>query len=191
MIRGSGVMRDNSKGFVVLRTCFGNWDAVMLRNDGEKAVLVRDEQRVAEVTLRISSDRRVSSLLMSKWNSQCFSVRVGNVLYEAGPIELDIGDEIQLVRVGKWNDEDGLSFRVEAMESLGGKGDENLQDSSLKGENERCAIPSQLSNVTSEDSAWRLFLKDRLTKIDEKFSMWLTLYPSSFSDVSVDHKTLA
>ncbi|KAH9577298.1 hypothetical protein LSM04_002088 [Trypanosoma melophagium] len=189
MVKGCGTVDESSKGFVVLRACFGGWDAVRLRNDGDKAILVRDEQRIAEVTLRISSDRRISSLLISKWNSQCFSVRVGNVLYETGPIELEIGDEIQLVRLGKWNDDNGLSFRVEAMESFGGKVNEKLPDSSLKEEREICAFPSQSSDVTSEDNAWRLFVKDRLTKIDEVFSMWLNIYPSPLSTVSVDHRS--
>ncbi|EKF33559.1 hypothetical protein MOQ_002573, partial [Trypanosoma cruzi marinkellei] len=171
-------------GLVAVISCFGRWDAVVLRKFGDGALVVRDERRSIHVTL-VSREIEEPRLLVAAWDSQDFAVRVNHVLYDTGPVELRAGDKVQLTNLGAWNDEDGLYFLcVENFEVPEEAFPPGVQESALK--SHATEEPSETPHVCVGENAWRVFMRDRLERVGQVLSAWTNLKsPSSIPSSAV------
>ncbi|KEG13241.1 hypothetical protein DQ04_01131100 [Trypanosoma grayi] len=169
----------SSSGSIAIRSCFGNWSLIALHNDGDEALLVRDEQRVVRVIL-CSRSTGPPYLLMPAWHPWDFCVRVNSALYDAGPLELEIGDEIQLTAPGAWADEAGFGFRVESAEgAVSAFGVGAQPPSSRVGGETELALRRASCCDSEHESAWRAFVRHRSEMVEEVLSSWLSLTPPS------------
>ncbi|RNF11171.1 hypothetical protein TraAM80_01102 [Trypanosoma rangeli] len=152
---------------IALRPCFAGWDAVLLQRYGDGALLVRDERRSIYVAL-VSQEHEDPRLLVPAWDSHDFAVRVNQVLYDAGPLEIGVGDELQLAHGGAWSDEDELCFRVENVNTLEESSATSAKDSSFNAATEKTA--PQPPGVSGSENAWSVFVRHRLDKVGEVLS---------------------
>ncbi|ESL12136.1 hypothetical protein TRSC58_00102 [Trypanosoma rangeli SC58] len=161
---------------IALRPCFVGWDAVLLQRYGDGALLVRDERRSIYVVL-VSQEHEEPRLLVPAWDPQNFAVRVNQVLYDAGPLEIGVGDELQLIHGGAWSDEDGLCFRVESVNMLEGSSATNAKNSSFEAAAEKTA--PQPPGVSGSENAWSIFVRHRLKKVGEVLSCLSPTLPTT------------
>ncbi|KAG8348123.1 hypothetical protein ERJ75_001410500 [Trypanosoma vivax] len=99
---------------VAVRARFGRGDVVHLWHIGDGALLVLDARQFAVINLCFVDTEGLPHLLLRPCSPQSFSVRLNNVVYDSGPVEVVVGDEIGLILAGTHC---GMEERVFLVES--------------------------------------------------------------------------
>ncbi|CCW66535.1 unnamed protein product [Phytomonas sp. Hart1] len=104
--------------------------------DGEVAVLVRDEKRILKVEFYHALPfTKTPQLIALPWDSSHFELRVNQTVYNKGPVLLLSGDKLQLCLRYGWSDD--LIFEITAASSSGRCGSSDGLEVASKPENPR------------------------------------------------------
>ncbi|CBH10503.1 hypothetical protein, conserved [Trypanosoma brucei gambiense DAL972] len=157
----------SSDSVLAIRSCFDNRDAVLFIQPGDGALLVADGHRYVQVILHFHGVTRFPSLIVLPWEQHRFSVRVNNVLYDDGPISLDVGDEIELMDSRSRLTADRCVFRVELLTTGRGPYVSELLANGNRTDN---AVPAHKPYKVGQGSCWAEFVNHRVGKLDKVLS---------------------
>nr|CCC90100.1 conserved hypothetical protein [Trypanosoma congolense IL3000] len=159
-------------GSFVVRSCFDKWDAVVLNDVGDGALLLSDGQRYVQVVLCASAGVAQRCLVLLPWESSRFVVRVNGAVHGSGPVYLTVGDEVELLSVSPYGDDgERRVFRVEPVTIARCSGGNTIAIGMPSGGISSMSGRHPLTNCHAPCGVdWVQFLKYRLEKVDKILS---------------------